>query len=94
MSAHDLGPAYVALYDQIAATRRDHLASLAVLARAHLTLTGCNEAGCAGAAVGELISRVCPTIRDQLLFFAVGELARLAYGVPATRTGGADDAAP
>lgn len=88
MSAHDLGPAYVALYDQIAATRRDQLADLAALARAHLTLTGCNETGCAGAAVGDQISHACPTVRDQLLFFAVGELARHGYGVPARQTGG------
>lgn len=96
MSAHDLDPAYVALYDQIAATRRDQLANLAALARAHLTLTGCAEAGCAGAAVGDEIARMCRdrNVGAQLLFFAAGELARLGYGTPARRTGGADDAAP
>lgn len=80
MSAHDLGPAYVALYDQIAATRRDQLGDLAALARAHILFTDCTEAACPAPAVGDEIGRATCRDRDELLYFAIGELARLAYG--------------
>lgn len=80
MSAHDLDPAHVALYDQLAATRRDQLADLAALARAHILFTDCTERACPGPAVGDEIGRATCRERDELLFFAVGELARLAYG--------------